>query len=286
MNEDHSSSKPNWLDKLSHFFSNDPKDKNDILDSMREAASRNVLDNEALDIIEGAIQVADMQVREIMVPRSRMVCVDDDQQPEEFLPKVIESAHSRFPVIGDSKDEVLGILLAKDLLPLMLNQVKNPVSSRSTLRFNIKDHLRPATFVPESKRLNVLLSDFRRNRNHMAIVIDEYGGVAGLITIEDVLEQIVGDIEDEHDSEEESWIKPLDNQEFVVKALTPIDDFNEHFHSDFSDEEFDTIGGIVMQRFGHLPKRSESVAIGNFNFQILNSDNRRIRLLKVSPNIS
>ena len=286
MNEDHSSSKPNWLDKLSHFFSNDPKDKNDILDSMREAAYRNVLDNEALDIIEGAIQVADMQVREIMVPRSRMVCVDDDQQPEEFLPKVIESAHSRFPVIGDSKDEVQGILLAKDLLPLMLAQAKNPVSSKSAGRFNIKDHLRPATFVPESKRLNVLLNDFRRNRNHMAIVIDEYGGVAGLVTIEDVLEQIVGDIEDEHDSEEESWIKPLDSQEFVVKALTPIDDFNEHFHSDFSDEEFDTIGGIVMQRFGHLPKRNESISIGNFNFQILNADNRRIRLLKVSPNIS
>ncbi|MGY0218085.1 HlyC/CorC family transporter [Endozoicomonadaceae bacterium StTr2] len=282
MNEDHSSAKSGWLDKLSHFFSNDPKDKNELLDSMREAASRNVLEAEALDIIEGAIQVADMQVREIMVPRSKMVCVDVDQQPEDFLPKVIESAHSRFPVIGDNKDEVQGILLAKDLLPLMLTQSRNPVSSKSALKFNIKDHLRPATFVPESKRLNVLLNDFRRNRNHMAIVIDEYGGVAGLVTIEDVLEQIVGDIEDEHDLEEESWIKPLDEHEFVVKALTPIEDFNEHFQSDFSDEEFDTIGGIVMQRFGHLPKRSESVSIGKLRFQVLNADNRRIRLLKVS----
>ncbi|AMO58340.1 magnesium transporter [Endozoicomonas montiporae] len=265
---------PSWMDKLSGIFSQDPKNRSELLSILNEAGSRGIIDTEALSIIEGAVQVADMQVREIMIPRSQMVCVDEDQEPRDFLPKIIESAHSRFPVIGDTKDEIIGILLAKDLLPLILQNN----------RFNIKDHLRPATFIPESKRLNVLLKEFRTNRNHMAIVIDEFGGVAGLVTIEDVLEQIVGDIEDEHDVEEDSFIKPVEENAntFIVKALTPIEDFNEHFNAKFSDEEFDTIGGIVMQEFGHMPKRNEYVEISGFRFDVLNSDGRRIRLLRVT----
>ncbi|MGB0360615.1 MAG: HlyC/CorC family transporter [Endozoicomonas sp.] len=272
--DDHSST--SWVEKFTGMFSHDPKDRNALLTILRDAGTRGMLDDEALSIIEGAVQVADMQVREIMIPRSQMVCVDEDQNPSEFLPQVIESSHSRFPVIGDTKDEVIGILLAKDLLPLILN---------TTGKFNIKNHLRPATFIPESKRLNVLLREFRTNRNHMAIVIDEFGGVAGLVTIEDVLEQIVGDIEDETDVDEDSFIKPADDLEhsFIVKALTPIEDFNEQFTTKFPDDEFDTIGGIVMQEFGHMPIRNESVEISDFRFDVLNADGRRIRLLRVTP---
>ena len=264
-----------WMEKLSRLFSQDPQNRNDVMTLLRESASKGMIDEEALSIIEGAVQVADMQVREVMIPRSQMVCVEEDQEPKNFLPQIVESAHSRFPVIGDTKDEVIGILLAKDLLPMVLNHNK----------FNIKDHLRPATFIPESKRLNVLLREFRTNRNHMAIVIDEFGGVAGLVTIEDVLEQIVGDIEDEHDIEEDNFIKPVSNIEkaFIVKALTPIEDFNEHFKTRFPDDEFDTIGGILMQEFGHMPQRNESVEISGFRFDVLNADGRRIRLLRVSP---
>ncbi len=277
MSDDHSTEEhPTWVEKLTSFFHQDPKDRNALLGILRDAGSRGMLDDEALSIIEGAVQVADMQVREIMIPRSQMVCIDEDQEPEAFLPQIIASAHSRFPVIGDSKDEVIGILLAKDLLPLILN--------RST-KFNIKNHLRPATFIPESKRLNVLLREFRTNRNHMAIVIDEFGGVAGLVTIEDVLEQIVGDIEDETDVDEDTFIKPADDLEhsFIVKALTPIAEFNEHFATKFPDDEFDTIGGIVMQEFGYMPTRNESVELSGMRFDVLNADGRRIRLLRVTP---
>ena len=265
---------PTWKDKLASLFTQDPKNRSELLTLLNDAGEKGIIDHEALSIIEGAVQVADMQAREIMIPRSQMVCVDEDQEPKDFLPKVIESAHSRFPVIGDTKDEVSGILLAKDLLPLILQNN----------RFNIKDHLRPATFIPESKRLNVLLKEFRTNRNHMAIVIDEFGGVAGLVTIEDVLEQIVGDIEDEHDVDEDSFIKPLNDggHSFIVKALTPIEDFNEHFESEFNDDEFDTIGGLLLQEFGHMPKRNEFVEMSGFRFDVLNSDGRRIRLLRVS----
>lgn len=263
-----------WMERLSSIFSHDPKNRNDILMLLRDAGSKGMLDEEALSIIEGAVQVADMQVREVMIPRSQMMCVEEDQEPRDFLPHIIESAHSRYPVIGNTKDEVIGVLLAKDLLPMILNNN----------RFSIKDHLRPATFIPESKRLNVLLREFRTNRNHMAIVVDEFGGVAGLVTIEDVLEQIVGDIEDEHDIEEDNFIKPVNDMDdtFIVKALTPIDEFNAHFGTTFSDDEFDTIGGIIMQEFGHMPKRGESIDIDKRRFDILNSDGRRIRLIRVS----
>ncbi|CAE6938740.1 MULTISPECIES: HlyC/CorC family transporter [Pseudomonas] len=276
MSEDRSSNEQKtWLDKLTQAFAHEPKNRQELLEVLREAHQNKLLDSEALAIVEGAIQVADLQVRDIMVPRSQMISIKSTQTPKEFLPSIIDAAHSRYPVIGESLDDVIGILLAKDLLPLIL--VEDQQS------FNIKDLLRPATFVPESKRLNVLLREFRANHNHMAVVIDEYGGVAGLVTIEDVLEQIVGDIEDEHDVEEDSYVKPLPSGDFLVKALTPIDNFNEAFDTAFSDDEFDTVGGLVMSAFGHLPKRNEVTEIGGFRFRVLNADSRRLHLLRLTP---
>ena len=274
MSEDRSSNgHKSWLERLTQAFVHEPRNRQELLDLLREAQHNEVLDIEALAIIEGALQVADMQVRDIMIPRS-MSTIKASQTPREFLPSVIEAAHSRFPVIGESIDDVLGILLAKDLLPLLLED--------NTERFNIKDLLRPATCIPESKRLNVLLKEFRSTHNHMAIVIDEYGGVSGLITIEDVLEQIVGDIEDEHDIDDEDYIKPLPSGDYLIKGLTPIEDFNEQFDTGFSDEEFDTFGGLVMNAFGHLPKRNEIVELDGFRVRILNADSRRVHLLRVS----
>lgn len=278
MNEDNSppaQESKSWLEKLSQAFSHSPANKEDLLELLKEAHNNQILDSLSLDIIEGAIQVADLKVREIMIPRPQMVLVKACQSPEEFLPIIIESGHSRFPVIGDNPDEVLGILLAKDLLPLVLStDLKN---------FRIKDILRPVTVCPESKRLNILLNEFRTNRNHMAVVIDEYGGISGLITIEDVLEEIVGEIEDEYDLDaEDNYITPTEEGPHIVNALTPIETFNEHFCIDFSDEEFDTIGGIVMQHFGHLPGRNEEVEIEGLSFKVLAADTRRIRLLEVS----
>lgn len=264
-----------WLGKLAQVFSDEPKTREDLLADLKDATDENVLDQEAFSIIEGAMQVADQQVRDVMIPRSQMVVVEADQTPKEFLPIIISSAHSRFPVIGENPDDILGVLLAKDLLSLILedNNLEN---------FDIKQHVRKATFIPESKRLNVLLKEFRATRNHMAIVVDEYGGVSGVITIEDVLEQIVGQIEDEHDVEDdEGNIKPFDDNGFIVKALTPIEDFNEFFDIGMPDDDFDTIGGLVTQKFGHLPRKDETVEIDEFTFKILSADNRRIRLLQV-----
>nr|WP_298163948.1 HlyC/CorC family transporter [uncultured Pseudomonas sp.] len=276
MSEDRSSNEQkSWLNKLTQAFAHEPKNRKELLEVLRDAHQNKLLDSEALAIVEGAIQVADLQVRDIMVPRSQMISIKANQTPKEFLPAIIEAAHSRYPVVGESLDDVAGILLAKDLLPLIL-QGEQP-------NFNIKDMLRPATFVPESKRLNVLLREFRANHNHMAVVIDEYGGVAGLVTIEDVLEQIVGDIEDEHDVEEDSYVKPLPSGDFLVKALTPIDSFNEFFDTQFSDDEFDTVGGLVMSAFGHLPKRNEVTEIGEFRFRVISADSRRIHLLRLTP---
>ncbi|MDV5860071.1 HlyC/CorC family transporter [Pseudomonas mendocina] len=276
MSEDRSSNEQkSWFNKLTQAFAHEPRNRQELLEVLREAHQNKLLDSEALAIVEGAIQVADLQVRDIMVPRSQVISIKATQTPQEFLPAIIEAAHSRYPVIGESLDDVIGILLAKDLLPLIL-QGEQP-------NFNIKDLLRPATFVPESKRLNVLLREFRANHNHMAVVIDEYGGVAGLVTIEDVLEQIVGDIEDEHDVEEDSYIKPLPSGDYLIKALTPIDSFNETFDSQFSDDEYDTVGGLVMNAFGHLPKRNEVTEIGEFRFRVLNADSRRIHLLRLTP---
>jgi magnesium and cobalt transporter len=263
-----------WLDRISQILSGEPQDREELVALLRDAERRNLFDAEALAMIEGALQVGEMQVRDIMVPRAQMVVVEEDVPPEEFVSAVIESGHSRFPVIGDNRDEVRGILLAKDLLACF--------ASGTDRSFDMDDAMRPVVYIPESKRLNVLLREFRERRNHMAIVVDEYGGVAGLVTIEDVLEQIVGEIDDEHDIEEGRDIRRLSNREYVVKARTPIEDFNEYFNTDFSDGEFDTIGGLVIQSFGHLPKRGESGEIAGIGFRVLRADNRRVYLLRVT----
>lgn len=275
MSEDHSSSNGSgrsWFERLSQALMFDPRDREQLLDILRDSEKRDLLDADSLGMIEGVLQVSEMQVRDIMIPRSQMVVLSRDASPEEMLPVIVESGHSRFPVIGDSRDEVVGILLAKDMLRYSLGGKES---------FTIREILRPPVFVPESKRLNVLLKEFRSSRNHMAIVVDEYGGVAGMVTIEDVLEQIVGEIEDEHDIEESKYILQHNRNHYIVKALTPVEDFNEYFRTDFSEEEFDTIGGVVLNEFGHMPKRGEEVLIGKMVFRVLRSDNRRVYLLEV-----
>ena len=265
-----------WLEKLTDLFSDDPQSRQDIKVIVREAAERSIVDNDTLNILEGALQVSEMQVRDIMIPRAQMVSIQINESLKGCIPRIIESAHSRFPVLGEGQNEILGIILAKDLLPLLLTDHHD--------NFRLKDILRPTTFVPESKRLNVLLREFRATRNHMAVVVDEFGSVAGLVTIEDVLEQIVGDIEDEHDfDEEESLIKEVENQIFMVKALTPVEDFNEHFEASFSDDDFDTIGGIVIHHFGRVPECNESISIENWRFKVVNGTSRQINLLEVTP---
>jgi magnesium and cobalt transporter len=279
MSDDHSShsqGSKSWLERISQAFSNEPESVQDILDFLREAEHQRIIDADAMSIIEGAMQVTDMRVDEIMIPRSQMVTVKAAADPSGYLNEVIESAHSRFPVVGDSSDEVIGILLAKDLLPLALNNTLG--------RDSLREISRPPTFVPESKRLNQLLKEFKETRNHMAIVVDEYGGVAGLVTIEDVLEQIVGEIEDEHDFDEESHIKQRADGTFAVKALTPVEDFNEFFSSDLDEEEFDTIGGLLLKKFGRLPRRGESTTLEGFHVKVLNADNRSIRLVQIQQN--
>jgi len=263
-----------WIERVTQLFSSEPASRQDLMVIIRTAAERSLLDAEALGIIEGALQVSEMQARDIMIPRSQVVFMRVDDTPKDFLPVVIESQHSRFPVIGDDFDDVKGILHAKDLLPLALKDNNDG--------FKLRELIREAPVIPESKRLNVLLTEFRANRNHMAIVVDEYGSVAGVVTIEDVLEQIVGEIEDEHDVHDDSFIKQLDAKSWTVKAGTPIEDFNEVFATGFSDEEFDTIGGIVLQSFGHLPRREETVVLDGFRFRVLNADSRRIRLLHMT----
>jgi len=264
----------NWLERLSLAFTGEPRDRAQLIDLLRSAHQREILDPDALGMIEGVLQVAEMQVRDIMVPRAQMDVVRGDGQLMDILPVITESAHSRFPVVGDSRDEVLGILLAKDLLRYFVDG--------NTEDFDMRDVLRPAVFVPESKRLNVLLKEFRNSRNHMAIVVDEYGGVAGLVTIEDVLEQIVGEIDDEHDIEDYlTHIMRHPSGRYTVKALTPIDEFNQYFSTDYSEEEFDTIGGLVVNRFGHVPKRGDELVFDRFQVRVLRADNRRVHLLEM-----
>jgi magnesium and cobalt transporter len=265
------SSKHSWLERISHLLLREPEDREQLVELLHSSYERNLLDADALAMIEGVLQVSEMQVRDIMIPRSQMDVIDITDPPEKFIPFVIETAHSRFPVIGENKDDILGILLAKDLLRYYAGE-----------DFEVRDTLRPAVFVPESKRLNVLLREFRANRNHIAIVVDEYGGVAGMVTIEDVLEQIVGDIEDEYDYDEtEDNIFRDASGRFRVKALTEIADFNEALGVEFSDEEFSTIGGLVVSKFGHLPKRAEQVIFDGFKFTVLRADSRRVYSLLV-----
>jgi magnesium and cobalt transporter len=266
--------KPTLLERLSALLTREPEDREELLDLLHGAFERKLIDADALSMIEGVLQVSEMTVRDIMIPRAQMDVVSVEDDPAEFIPLVLETRHSRFPVIGENKDDVVGILLAKELL----NWYRSPET------FNVHDTLRPAVFVPESKRLNVLLRDFRANRNHIAIVVDEYGGVSGLVTIEDVLEQIVGDIEDEYDFDEsEDNIIAEAGGRHRVKAQTEIADFNAHFGTDFADDEFDTVGGLVLQAFGRLPKRGEATTIGDFRFRVVRADSRRLYTLHVEP---
>ncbi|WP_456373649.1 HlyC/CorC family transporter [Thiolapillus sp.] len=250
----------------------EPESREELVAVLKQARARHLMDGEALSMMEAVLQVSELRVRDIMIPRARMVVVERDRPMDEILPVIVESAHSRFPVIGDDRSEVVGILLAKDLL-----QYCGP----SAPSFNMRDVLRSAVFVPESKRLNVLLKEFRLSRNHMAIVIDEYGGAAGLITIEDVLEQIVGEIEDEYDFDEGAYILKRGRDLYTAKAHTTIEDFNEFFHTDFMDDDYDTIGGMVVNALGHMPSRGEAVDIGDFRFTVVRADSRKVRLLNI-----
>lgn len=276
MSDDQKNPPRSWLERFSNLFSDDPQSREDIKDIVQEAAKRSIVDADTLNIIEGALQVSDMQVGDIMVPRSKMVTVNIDDRIQDYLPRIIQAAHSRIPVMGgDNDNEIQGLLLVKDLLPLILTGNSDQI--------RLSDVLRPTSFVPESKRLNVLLHEFRAKQNHMAIVVDEFGGIAGLVTIEDVLEQIVGDIKDEYDpaEDEHNRIRPLEDGRALVPALTPVEDFNQHFNTEFSDDEFDTIGGIVMHFFGRMPDCNESICIDGWQFKVINGTSRQLDLLEV-----
>ena len=263
--------KQSLLERLSSLLLREPEDRDQLVELLHSAFERNLLDADALSMIEGVLQVSETRVADVMIPRSQMDMIDAADSPEAFIPFVIETAHSRFPVFQDNRDNVIGILLAKDMLRFYAEE-----------EFDFRDMLRPAVFVPESKRLNVLLKEFRANRNHIAIVVDEYGGVSGLITIEDVIEQIVGDIEDEFDFDEtEDNILADKNGRFRVKAVTEIADFNAHFGTVFRDDDHDTVGGLVLAKFGRLPKRGETVVLDGIAFQVLRADSRKLHSLLV-----
>lgn len=260
-----------WLKRFASLFSREPADRDALIEILRNSEHRKLLDPDALLMIEGALHVSEIQVRDIMIPRVQMIVIENNAEPEDILSVVVESGHSRFPVVGESNDEITGILLAKDLL----NYYANPDDG-----FDIKDMMRPAVYIPESKRLNVLLWEFRTSRNHMAIVIDEYTGVAGLVTIEDVIEEIIGEIEDEHDMEEdEANISSHEKSRYTLKALTPMEEFNNFFNTQFTDKDYDTVGGLVINAFGHLPKRGETIDYQGFNIKVLRADKRRVHLL-------
>ena len=262
-----------WLKRLTHAMGAEPRDREELLELFEQARERGLFDADAEEMLSGVLDVAEMQVRDIMVPRPHMVVVERDASPESLLPVIIDSGHSRFPVIGEDRDEIVGTLLAKDLLRYFAHPEPH---------FAIRDYMRPPVFVPESKRLNVMLRDFRASRNHMAIVVDEYGGVSGLVTIEDVIEQIVGEIDDEHDVDEDAYIHAEGNSRFTVKALTPIEEFNDYFGTSFSDESYDTIGGLVMHELGRLPRRGEVLDYEGFRFKVQRASRRRIDVLQVT----
>jgi len=274
MSEDRSAPSGSWLRRMVESLSGEPRDLEQLTGVLEDARERGLIDTDVLAMLEGVLQVSEIQVRDVMVPRSQMVVVQRDEPPEKILPVVIESGHSRFPVVGEDRDEVAGILLAKDLLRYFAQDEDS--------QFDIREVLRPAVFIPESKRLNVLLKEFRVSHNHMAIVVDEYGGVSGLLTIEDVLEQIVGDIGDEYDVDEGEGIRREGERTFSVPALTRIDEFNETFGTRFSDEEFDTIGGLVLHELGRMPRRGEAIGIGGLELKVQRADRRRIETLRVT----
>lgn len=259
------------IDRIGHFLSGEPQDQDDLLEILKEAQEKHLLDAEALTMIEGILQFSKMRVRDIMIPRVQINAVSKDAQLTEIFPLVLEFGHSRFPVIEEDRSKVVGILLAKDLLTHALDNKETVVA----------DVMRPVGVVPESKRLNVLLNEFRTERSHMAIVVDEYGMTAGLVTIEDVLEQIVGEIEDEHDGDEEEYVQKSSNKRFTIKALMPIDEFNEYFSTDLSDDEHETIGGLVIHQLGFMPKKGDKLEFKQFRFEVLHADDRRVFLLKL-----
>lgn len=264
-----------WIRKLGRALSGEAEHRDDLVQLMRQALERGLIDTDALQMLEGVLGVADLQVRDIMIPRAQMVAIRRDDPPQKLLPVIVESGHSRFPVVDDDRDDVVGILLAKDVLRLY-------AAGRED-EFDIRECMRPALVVPESKRVNVLLKEFRRNRNHMAIVVDEYGGVAGLVTIEDAIEQIVGDIDDEFDVDDDQNIRKEGDRQFVVRGGTPIAEFNEYFGTELPDAEFDTVAGLVMKQLGHMPRRGETVLIGDLEMRVLRADRRRVDALKVIP---
>lgn len=276
MNDEHSESghKPSWLERLSLALTGEPRDREALLELLRDAQQRALLDPQALQMMEGVMRVSETQVRDVMIPRAQMVVLEQDWDLERLIAEIVESGHSRLPVIDQSKDNVIGILIVKDLLAHAFDRRED---------FAVRALLRPVKFIPESKRLNILLNEFRSNRLHMAIVVDEYGGVAGLITIEDVLEEIVGEIDDEHDIEElDSVLIRPQGHAFLIQALTPVEDFNRYFNANLSDERADTVGGLVMMELGRLPKDGETIDLGQFRFQVLRADNRRIHLLQLT----
>ncbi|MEJ2382873.1 MAG: transporter associated domain-containing protein [Xanthomonadales bacterium] len=277
MSEDQSSNgsgKQTWVEKIGKAFQNAPRDRDELFELLRDASDRGILDSDVLAMMEGALEVSETQVRDAMIPRSQMVVVNYDAPLEEFLPRIVESGHSRFPVIGENKDEVVGILLAKDLLPHVVPGGP-PI--------DLAQIIRPAVVIPESKRLNVLLRDFRVSHNHMAIVVDEYGGVSGLITIEDVLEEIVGEIDDEYDEAAEAYILPVGERLYQVQALTPIDELNEMFDAELSDEDYGTVGGLLLEKFGRVPEFGDVVTLAErFEFRVIKANNRRIITLEMN----
>ncbi|WP_348666162.1 CNNM family magnesium/cobalt transport protein CorC [Arsenophonus symbiont of Ornithomya chloropus] len=271
-NNDNISFKRNFFSILNQLFQGEPKNRNDLVELIRDSEQKDVIDPDTREMLEGVMNIANERVRDIMIPRSQIITLKHNQSLEECLDVIIKSAHSRFPVINEDKDHIEGLLIAKDLLPFMRTHAEP---------FNIKKILRTAVIVPESKHVDLLLKEFRSQRYHMAIVIDEFGGVSGLVTIEDILELIVGEIEDEYDNEENMNIRQLNKHAYFVRALTQIDDFNKIFNTKFKNEEVDTIGGLVMQAFGHLPSQGEIITINNYIFKITMADNRKIIQLQV-----
>lgn len=269
--EEQHDSPAHWWKRLTHRLTGGPRTQEDLKDLLDGAREDGIVDADAADMIDGVLETRELQSRDIMVPRAQMVCIESDWGLEKILATVIESGHSRYPIMGENKDEIVGVLLAKDLLKF----------TTAAATFDLARVMRTVGMVPESKRVNVLLKDFKRNRQHMAMVVDEYGGVSGLVTIEDILETIVGDIDDEHDEAEGAHIVKQDERRYAVNALTPIEEFNEQFEAEFSDEEFDTVGGLVVHHFGHLPRRGESVKIGRFQFSVQRADSRRVQQLQV-----
>ncbi len=262
---------PSWFSRLRQFLSSEPQNKDELIDLLRDARERELIDNDTLNMIVGVIQFAQLRVRDIMVPKTQMVSIPHQASLKQVIDIITESGHSRFPVYSDDNEQVEGILHAKDLL--RFQSPTNPVE------FDLEDIIRTATFVPESKRLDILLSEFRSHQNHMAIVVDEYGEVSGFVTIEDIIEQIIGDIEDEFDVEEEDYIKVHRNHQYIVKGHAPIEEVNNILHTNFDDQDYDTIGGVILNQFGYLPKQGESIGIGVWQFKVINADARRIKLL-------